>query len=237
MSVKQPRLVGQAVKTSASHAENMGSIPVRVTKKEIGTPKWVPISFFVLRTKSNPAHIKYKLPLKLMYAFKLKAPLLYLLPCAWVRLPPLAVFCVMRRRKLPWHNAEHSLQSSPRIANSRTFIKCSFLRLFRKSRTSLPLGLLPALKAISLTKPMLVSPSWQYTATRYAPEVRMSVLDSCRTDISHRRNIASREQNARLAQIASLSTSIHQRSVYPYSGTPKSGGFFLFRACSSLAHL
>ncbi len=26
------RLVGQAVKTSASHAENMGSIPVRVTK-------------------------------------------------------------------------------------------------------------------------------------------------------------------------------------------------------------
>ena len=28
------RPVGQAVKTSASHAENMGSIPVRVTKKD-----------------------------------------------------------------------------------------------------------------------------------------------------------------------------------------------------------
>ncbi len=29
------RLVGQAVKTLASHAENMGSIPVRVTKQNI----------------------------------------------------------------------------------------------------------------------------------------------------------------------------------------------------------
>ena len=38
------RLVGQAVKTSASHAENMGSIPVRVTNK-MRTPKWCP--FFI----------------------------------------------------------------------------------------------------------------------------------------------------------------------------------------------
>ncbi len=31
---KQKRLVGQAVKTPASHAGNMGSIPIRVTKKK-----------------------------------------------------------------------------------------------------------------------------------------------------------------------------------------------------------
>ena len=31
---KQKRLVGQAVKTPASHAGNMGSIPIRVTKVE-----------------------------------------------------------------------------------------------------------------------------------------------------------------------------------------------------------
>ena len=38
-------LVGQAVKTLASHAENMGSIPVRVTK-ENRTPIGVLFSFF-----------------------------------------------------------------------------------------------------------------------------------------------------------------------------------------------
>ena len=32
--------VGQAVKTSASHAENMGSIPVRVTKREHHQSWW-----------------------------------------------------------------------------------------------------------------------------------------------------------------------------------------------------
>ncbi len=50
-------LVGQAVKTSASHAENMGSIPVRVTKK---TPPELGWCFFALVTRtweSNPAHI------------------------------------------------------------------------------------------------------------------------------------------------------------------------------------
>ena len=31
---KQKRLVGQVVKTPASHAGNMGSIPIRVTKVE-----------------------------------------------------------------------------------------------------------------------------------------------------------------------------------------------------------
>ena len=48
------RLVGQAVKTLASHAENMGSIPVRVTKKRDRHHKRVSVSFFVLRTKPNP---------------------------------------------------------------------------------------------------------------------------------------------------------------------------------------
>ena len=42
----QKRLVGQAVKTSASHAENMGSIPVRVTNK-MRTPKGCPFFLFL----------------------------------------------------------------------------------------------------------------------------------------------------------------------------------------------
>ena len=50
------RPVGQAAKTSASHAENMGSIPVPVTRKKIGTPQGVPIFFVVHGTTSNPAH-------------------------------------------------------------------------------------------------------------------------------------------------------------------------------------
>ena len=55
------RPVGQAAKTSASHAENMGSIPVPVTRKKIGTPQGVPIFFVVHGTTSNPAHKGYKL--------------------------------------------------------------------------------------------------------------------------------------------------------------------------------
>ena len=45
----EKRLVGQAVKTSASHAENMGSIPVRVTRT---TPPWR-VVFFVLVTRTR----------------------------------------------------------------------------------------------------------------------------------------------------------------------------------------
>ena len=52
--LNKARPVGQAVKTSASHAENMGSIPVRVTKKRDRHHKRVSVSFFVLRTKPNP---------------------------------------------------------------------------------------------------------------------------------------------------------------------------------------
>ncbi len=48
-------LVGQAVKTLASHAENMGSIPVRVTK-ENRTPIGVLFSFFwcLVRHRTHP---------------------------------------------------------------------------------------------------------------------------------------------------------------------------------------
>ena len=59
------RLVGQAAKTSASHAENMGSIPVPVTRKKIGTPQGVPIFFVVHGTTSNPAHKWHKLTIVL----------------------------------------------------------------------------------------------------------------------------------------------------------------------------
>ena len=49
------RLVGQAVKTLASHAENMGSIPVRVTIKKAQALLVSACAFlFVLRTKPNP---------------------------------------------------------------------------------------------------------------------------------------------------------------------------------------
>ena len=52
----QKRLVGQAVKTSASHAENMGSIPVRVTKKISRTNVLLFLFSLVTRTwVSNPA--------------------------------------------------------------------------------------------------------------------------------------------------------------------------------------
>ena len=59
------RPVGQAAKTSASHAENMGSIPVPVTRKKIGTPQGVPIFFVVHGTTSNPAHKWHKLTIVL----------------------------------------------------------------------------------------------------------------------------------------------------------------------------
>ena len=48
------RPVGQAVKTLASHAENMGSIPVRVTNENKGTPKGVPFVFVATPSGSNP---------------------------------------------------------------------------------------------------------------------------------------------------------------------------------------
>ena len=64
-NVPQKRPVGQAVKTSASHAENMGSIPVPVTRKKIGTPQGVPIFFVVHGTTSNPAHTWHKLTIVL----------------------------------------------------------------------------------------------------------------------------------------------------------------------------
>ena len=43
------RPVGQAVKTLASHAENMGSIPVRVTKIKSTTK----VVLFILSTRSH----------------------------------------------------------------------------------------------------------------------------------------------------------------------------------------
>ena len=49
--------VGQAVKTLASHAENMGSIPVRVTKKR-KQDKCPAFSFFVPRPSSNTARTR-----------------------------------------------------------------------------------------------------------------------------------------------------------------------------------
>ena len=47
------RLVGQAAKTSASHAENMGSIPVRVTIKR-QTLRKVCLSFYCASHKTEP---------------------------------------------------------------------------------------------------------------------------------------------------------------------------------------
>ena len=46
--------VGQAVKTLASHAENMGSIPVRVTKKS-RTPKRCSAFLLSVYEKSRPS--------------------------------------------------------------------------------------------------------------------------------------------------------------------------------------
>ena len=55
----QKRLVGQAVKTSASHAENMGSIPVRVTiKKETDIPCGC-LFLFCLCSAQNRTHLRY----------------------------------------------------------------------------------------------------------------------------------------------------------------------------------
>ena len=50
------RPVGQAVKTLASHAGNMGSIPVRVTKKK-STTQSVVLFFLVTRPRNRPAAI------------------------------------------------------------------------------------------------------------------------------------------------------------------------------------
>ena len=52
--LNKARPVGQAVKTLASHAENMGSIPVRVTNENKGTPKGVPFVFVATPSGSNP---------------------------------------------------------------------------------------------------------------------------------------------------------------------------------------
>ena len=62
----QKWLVGQAVKTSASHAENMGSIPVRVTKHK-KAPHQVVLFYFLVfgdsYTHRNSAHKAFSLPL------------------------------------------------------------------------------------------------------------------------------------------------------------------------------
>ena len=50
------RLVGQAVKTSASHAENMGSIPVRVTKKS--TTQLGGVLFLCLARGISPGDVR-----------------------------------------------------------------------------------------------------------------------------------------------------------------------------------
>ncbi len=49
------RPVGQAVKTLASHAENMGSIPVRVTKKEKQDAN-APCFSFLRLCRDRPRH-------------------------------------------------------------------------------------------------------------------------------------------------------------------------------------
>ena len=52
--LNKARPVGQAVKTLASHAENMGSIPVRVTKKRERHPKVGVFLFFCAPHKTEP---------------------------------------------------------------------------------------------------------------------------------------------------------------------------------------
>ena len=79
------RLVGQAVKTLASHAENMGSIPVRVTKTK-GHPLRVSFLFCRLVRSSNPAPMPSIVPLCTTYAFKLNFPIEPSDCALWVRI-------------------------------------------------------------------------------------------------------------------------------------------------------
>ena len=79
------RLVGQAVKTLASHAENMGSIPVRVTKTK-GHPLRVSFLFCRLVRSSNPAHIPATVPICTTYAFKLNFLIEPSVCALWVRI-------------------------------------------------------------------------------------------------------------------------------------------------------
>ena len=88
-------LVGQAVKTLASHAENMGSIPVRVTRKR--KSRTLVLLFLFLCPAQNRTHLRHIINLHfIMLVF-----------AQGVRIPPLAVSCVIRR-------------VGRRIANSRT---------------------------------------------------------------------------------------------------------------------
>ena len=112
----QPRLVGQAVKTSASHAENMGSIPVRVTKKS--TTQLGGVLFLCLARGISPGDVR-----------------------RWVRIPNGAVGeLVLQRRvqvyssimKFPSFGYRHRrypalfVVSDRRIADSRTCLPLAF---------------------------------------------------------------------------------------------------------------
>ena len=77
-------LVGQAVKTLASHAENMGSIPVRVTRKR--KSRTLVLLFLFLCPAQNRTHLRHIINLHfIMLVF-----------AQGVRIPPLAVSCVAR---------------------------------------------------------------------------------------------------------------------------------------------
>ena len=81
----QIRLVGQAVKTSASHAENMGSIPVRVTKTK-GHPLRVSFLFCRPVRSSNTARISFRFHLALKCEFMLLQPFCICPRALWVRI-------------------------------------------------------------------------------------------------------------------------------------------------------
>ena len=133
----------------------MGSIPVPVTRKKIGTPQGVPIFFVVHGTTSNPAHKGYKLTILLCVILFLSSVFRFVR----VRLGShTAIGGILRRAAL---FVIIDIRGTPFTYSSRA----------ADSRTCLPLGVMFLVDVPPCFFTAYISSPGNIPHTRYAPRV------------------------------------------------------------------